>query len=366
MIPGKLVGRGFIKKPACPFCGNIVEPPQELATGMPLEMPLGTCSCGAVYACDITGHNIGVAMVEALVFGCNMDWDLAWSLLPEEDYLQKEVEHYDPVNHIVVPRGVFEGRRIAGVLLFIRLHDDVLEVTAEGVRKRIDRVKRKLANPPTTPGGPKKQLSKKEIERLVAAFDPGPIIEVAAQDKKIIRNLQRLLYSPDPEFRHRAAEILGMASAVIADYDPAPVSKLLQRLFTAISDTAASSWGAFEAIAQIISHKTEIFGGYLSQLFFLLTDESKRADSIYAIGTIAKARPELLRKYTFHFIPFLQDQIPSVRGYTAWLLGNLGAHEVKEDLRALVDDSSPISLYENGLLESKTVGQIAKEALERL
>jgi hypothetical protein len=62
---------------------------------MPHEMPVGSCSCGAVYACDETGHNLGSAMIEALVFGCNMDWDLAWGLLPEEDYLEKLVENYD-------------------------------------------------------------------------------------------------------------------------------------------------------------------------------------------------------------------------------------------------------------------------------
>jgi len=40
------------------------------------EMPLGTCSCGAVYACDVTGHNLGSAMIEALVHACTGDWDL--------------------------------------------------------------------------------------------------------------------------------------------------------------------------------------------------------------------------------------------------------------------------------------------------
>ncbi|UCE64495.1 MAG: PBS lyase, partial [Nitrospirota bacterium] len=104
-------------------------------------MPVGSCSCGAVYACDETGHNLGTAMIEALVFGCNMDWDLAWDLLPEEDYQEKQVGNYDLVNHFVVTGGIYGGRRISGVLLFIRLHEDVLEVTSGGVRKRLNRVK---------------------------------------------------------------------------------------------------------------------------------------------------------------------------------------------------------------------------------
>jgi len=69
----------------CPFCGKPIERPRELATHRPREMPVGSCTCGAVYAYDATGHNLGAAFVEALVFACNWDWDLAWGLLPEED-----------------------------------------------------------------------------------------------------------------------------------------------------------------------------------------------------------------------------------------------------------------------------------------
>ncbi len=59
---------------------------------------LGRCQCGAVYASDETGHNVGAAMVEALVYACNDDWDLAWSLVPEDDYLTGRLENYDADN----------------------------------------------------------------------------------------------------------------------------------------------------------------------------------------------------------------------------------------------------------------------------
>jgi len=67
MIESKFIGRQVIKKPTCPFCGIFIEKPKELSTRMPGEMPVGSCSCGAVYACDETGHNLGSAMIEALV-----------------------------------------------------------------------------------------------------------------------------------------------------------------------------------------------------------------------------------------------------------------------------------------------------------
>jgi len=131
-------GREPIKKPACPFCGSLLlERPKELTTRRPGDMPVGSCSCGAVYACDESGRNMGSALIEALVFGCNMDWDLAWGLVPEDDYQWDVLDNYDLNNHLVIPGGFYESRRIAGALFFVRLHKDVQEVTSEGVMKSL-------------------------------------------------------------------------------------------------------------------------------------------------------------------------------------------------------------------------------------
>ena len=106
---------------------------------MPNEMPVGACLCGAVYACDVTGHNLGTAMMDALLFACNGDWDLAWGLLPEEDYLENELRQYDFETHLVVHSGAYEGRNVTGVLYFIRLDQDIREVTEPGFRKEIEK-----------------------------------------------------------------------------------------------------------------------------------------------------------------------------------------------------------------------------------
>lgn len=365
IIQNRLIGREVVKRPACPFCGMPVEKPKELSTRRMGEMPVGSCSCGAVYACDETGHNLGSAMIEALVFGCNMDWDLAWNLLPEEDYREEIIEQYDYANHLIIPGGFFEGRRISGALFFIRLHEDVQEVTSEGVRKNLDKAPSVLPESASKSAG-KGFLTKVEVEELVQEFKVAPILHVAGEDKRLIRNLQRLLYSGDDLFRQRAAETLGMVSAVIAERDPGTISRLLQRLFTSIIDTAAFTWGAFEAVGEIISHKADLFAGYIPQVYQFLADKNRRAQVLQTIGRVARSRPDLIRKDTFHFIPFLDDPDPLVRGYAAWLLGNLQAKEAREDLEKLREEMCEINIYENGNLEKKTMGQVALEALKKL
>ena len=365
MKESKFLGREIIKRAKCPFCGAHVERPQELNTRMPGEMPVGSCSCGAVYACDETGHKLGAAMIDALVFACDMDWDLAWSLLPEDDYLEEVIDHYDYVTHRIIYTNFFEGRRISGALYFIRLHDDVQEVTAEGVIKRVKKSAPTPSEVPrkrSQPGG----LSKKEIEELVNDYRVEEILSFTPDDAKMVRNLQRLLYSGDDLHRQRAADILGQVSGLIAEGDPGKVSKLLQRLFTAIDDTAAFTWGAFEAVGEIIRYKADLFAGYIPQLYKYLAEETKRVQALEALGRIGKSRPDLIRKISPRLISFLSDSNPRVRGHAALLLGSLGASEARAHLERLLDDDSELRVYDSGELATKTVGELASEALGKL
>ncbi|MCL6500144.1 MAG: hypothetical protein K6U07_08995 [Firmicutes bacterium] len=167
--------------PACPFCGQPVERPRELKTRRPGEMPVGSCPCGAVYACDVTGHNLGAAFIEALVFGCNMDWDLAWSLLPGEDYLEKPVEGYDLESHLIVPGGSFQGRRVRGALYFVRLHRDIREATGEGVQKSLAQAAPAAAAAAPCRPAPQRLPTRQEIEEMVRNYQFAPLLHAAAR-----------------------------------------------------------------------------------------------------------------------------------------------------------------------------------------
>jgi len=361
----KSFSRQITEIPICPFCGLPIERPKELETRRPGEMPVGSCSCGAIYAYDATGHNLGAAFIEALVFGCNMDWDLAWGLLPEEDYLEKIVKHYDYQTHLIVPGGFFNGRRISGALYFVRMHQDIQEVTGEGVKKKLDKALPVSANQ-SNKYIEKKTFTKREIEKMVKEYQVDSLLKIASLDNKVVNKLQRLLYSDDELIRLRAAEILGRVSAVIVQENPGTISNLLQRLFTSVLDSAASSWGAIDAIGEIISNSPEIFAGYTPALYQLLNDESLQAKTLRAIGKIAKVRPDLIRKPASYFISILRSTNPETRGYAALLLGHLKASEAKSELERIQDEKQIINTYKDGQFEKKTVGQMASKALKKI
>ncbi|HEB76233.1 MAG TPA: hypothetical protein ENJ04_07775 [Nitrospirae bacterium] len=115
--------KSVLTEPRCPFCRELFERPHDVTTGLGFFQG-GTCGCGAVYAYDPTGRNLGEAFVDALTYACNEDWSLAWGLVPDEDYSQS-ILNYNLRAHRVSPKkGMAGGLRMSyGKLIFIRLRE---------------------------------------------------------------------------------------------------------------------------------------------------------------------------------------------------------------------------------------------------
>jgi hypothetical protein len=104
--------------PRCPFCNTFLIAPDEVKTETG-EFTGGICGCGAVFACDPTGHNVGEAYLDAITFACGGDWSRCFSLSPEENY-SEAVFNYDPRAHKMWP--VKDIRRDhSGKIVFIKI-----------------------------------------------------------------------------------------------------------------------------------------------------------------------------------------------------------------------------------------------------
>lgn len=366
--PKKSPPKALPVRAECPFCGLPLERPNDLPAHRPREMPVGYCACGAVYAYDATGHNLGAAFAEALVFACNMDWDLAWGLLPEEDYQEKIVEKYDYTTNCIVPGGFIEGRKAGGALYFVRLHEDIREVTEEGVRRRLATAKTAVSST-AAPDKTGPALTKEEVERLVDAYEAAPLLSAAGRDPGVLGKLQRLLYSADAQKRRRAAEFLGRAGAVAAAENPRAVARLLQTLFSSLEDTGSSGWGTIEAIGEVIAATVGTFAGYVPVLYQVLEDRAQEEDTpsrvLHALGRIAGESPALITRPFSSFTRYLSDPRPAVRGQAVFLLGNLNPERAKETTAHLAADAGELDFYEKGEIVKKTVGELVARLLEK-
>lgn len=339
------------------------------------EFPVGRCLCGAIYCCDVTGHNVGAAMVEALVYACEDNDDLAWELLPEEDYLTGRVENYDEVTHQVVDKGNIDGRPARGVLYFIRLHKDMSELAQRLKEKKEENRSKTEAptprvlsvEPPPDPKRKRVKATKRAVYSMVDNQDIDGLVSLCFDDKKTLRLLQRKLYEPSEDARWRVAWLLGKVCARVSTRDPGQVSELLHRLFEACSDSAATNWGMVETIGSIIAERPDIFGAFTRHLLNYLGDDSTQTQVIWALTEIAENRPDLIRDTPFfQLFHFLNHPKAEVRGLMARLLGRIHATEVAIQLMGLNNDNESFQVWENGEKRTTTVAQEAAKAVKAI
>lgn len=362
--------------PWCPFCGQKVGRATDAIERKMHEFKVGRCECGAVYSCDPTGHNIGSAIVETLVLACDNNWDLAWDLLPEDDYLTGRVEDYDELTHQVVNTKNMDGRPVRGVLYFVRLHTAITEISRRVKEKKSAQASQLHADaeqspivmePAPDPKRKRVKATKQDVKRYADLGDIDALVSLCLDDKKTLRLLQRLLYEPTEEQRMRIAWIIGQVTSRVASREPGQVAELIHRLFEACSDSAATPWGMVETLGEIISARPDIFGAFTRHLLNYMGDSSTQIQVVWALGKIARVRPDLIRETPFYnLFHFMSHPDPAMRGQVARLLGRIRATEVAIQMMALTDDMAELSIWEDARCVNYTVSALAQEAVAKI
>ena len=367
--------------PWCPFCGQKVARATDAIERKMQEFQVGRCECGAVYTCEPTGHNVGAAMVETLVFACNDNWDFAWDLMPEDDYLTGRVESYDEITHQVVNIGNIDGRPVRGVLYFVRLHTEIAEI-AKRIKLKQETLGRMSVEPVAGVDGsislpsPEPQLdpkrvkikaTKKGVKEARDKRDIDTLVTLCFDNKKTLRLLQRLLYDVDEGHRWETAWIIGQVCSRVATKEPGQISELLHRLFSAIGDSAATPWGMIETLGEVIAERPDIFGAFTRHLLNYMGDDSTQVQVVWALSRIAEKRPDLIRETPFfNLFHFLKHPKPEMRGLVVQLLGRIRAKEVSMQLLERSNDNETLIIWEAGKPTEYTVSELVQVALEQI
>jgi len=364
-------------RPWCPFCGISVGRPSHAPERKMTEFPVGRCQCGAVYASDATGHNVGAAIVETMVYACQDNDDFAWELIPEDDYLTGRIENYDENTHEVVAKKNVDGRAVRGVLYFVRLHTDIQEIAGRIKEKKdeaLQQIMPSLKDERTVEIEPapaekrvRRKANKELVKQLMDDGDVDSLVALCFDDKKTMRLMQRLLYYPDEIYRWRIAWLIGSVSARVSTREPGSVSELLHRMFEACSDSAATPWGMVETIGCVISKRPDIFGAFTRYLLNYTGDPSTRNQAIWALAEIAEERPDLIRNTPFYTLfHFLKHPEAQVRGQMARLLGRINATEAAMQLFELSMDNQEFMYCKDGVMVTSTVAEAASNAIQKI
>jgi len=350
------------EEPRCPFCYHKIEQPKELPSRKIVEFPVGVCEhCGVVYVYDATGHNMGSAFIEAILFACNDDDSLAFSLSYGDDYTDAIVGNYDIITHTIVPEKVYNERYVRGALIFVKLFDEFRKVTEQQVREKSKKML------PITKNRLRSETFSKELVRQYASENRREeLIALAEEDTRVMNELKRMLYTTDESLRWQVIDMLGEVGNKVSAKRPDIVSKLLSNLLQSAAAPGASAWGSLEAAGAMISATPDLLGEFSPALLSFLQHQDLRKELTWAIGKIASVRPDLVR-YAFRALwSFLGDTDPTVRGYAAWALGNIGYADVIEDLKKLETDDERLLLFRDGRLEEATVALLSKESIKKI
>lgn len=350
------------EEPRCPFCSHKIDQPKELPSRKIVEFPLGVCEhCGAVYSYDVTGHNMGAAFIEALLFACNEDDYLAFSLSYGDDYTDAVVGNYDIVTHTIVPEKIHNDRFVRGVLIFVKLFGQFQEATEQKVKEKF-----KAIQPIVKTRLRSEKFSKEIVRQYVLENKKEDLVSLAEEDSRVINQLQRMLYTPDKHLRWKIIDLLGEVSRRVGEKRPDIISKLINNLLQSAASPGASAWGSLEAIGAIISSNPALFGEFTKPLLSFISQKDLWREVTWAIGKIATAAPGLVKLAFRGLISLLDNPDPVLRGYASWALGNIGFDDVIGQLKAIETDENKLTLWRDGDLQEVTVGRLAREAIQKL
>lgn len=180
---------------------------------------------------------------------------------------------------------------------------------------------------------------------------------------KITRFLVRLTYTKDDLLRCQATEALGLVSAIISDNDPEEIRDLIRRfLWTMTEESGTVNYGAPEAVAEIIYNRPQLYADLAPMMITAAIDEAVfQRGMLWAIGRLA-GQVNYILEIVPKIISFLDSPNPTLRGYAAWALGEIGIKHCIDQLNELNDDNNLLNIYINGKLHQKTVGELAELA----
>jgi hypothetical protein len=333
--------------PTCPFCGSFIQKPEVIPLPY-VEHEGGVCQCGAVYTLSSTGYDRGSAFISALLLALSGDWDLAWDLIPDEDYKEIWIEGYDPENHLVYPEGVDTGRKIRSALVFIKLADDVQELKKENLSKIL---KRDEALLDTTF---KKRLPRQELENLVCERNFSDLVNYLLAEPKNLNELQKLLYHPEEKIRLLSAYGLGLAAGLLNKREPQRVLDLIKRLLYAGADSASSAWGALPACGEVIRNTGDQYSAYVKNILAFLAFKENIPHALIALARISEVNPKSIKdKPYLRLISVFREKVPLWQAYIIQIFSNLKARELLSEREFLCRDE--VRIFDFEMADYKTV-----------
>ncbi len=208
---------------------------------------------------------------------------------------------------------------------------------------------------------------KKRIRDIVKERAFEKLSALPASRKRILTILISLTYDRKDILSWRAIEAIGVFTGDLSLSDPEAVRHTVERLLWMIRDESGGiGWSVPEILAEIVVNNPDLCSDIPPIIVSFHDEPPLRAGVLRAVGRIGTIHEEMIHDAAPVVRMCLGSDDSAVRGIAAWSLGEMGIPGMEDELMRLAEDTSPVTLYEEGDLREKTVGEIARGSLELL
>lgn len=221
---------------------------------------------------------------------------------------------------------------------------------------------------------------KKDVRAILAAEDwLDRLAELEAWPPgELVPPLFNLRLDRDEAVRWRAVPAFGQTAARMAEASMEKTRVIMRTCMWYMNEESGNlGWGIphFMAEAMVRSERiAEEYHKILASYIFcdedcdgnFLDHPELRRDVFWGLARLAGERPEYVAHGERFLLAALDEEDAYNRAYAAWCLGILGAESARDRLKELTGDDTEIRTFRNNELQDLTVGDMVREALERI
>ena len=214
---------------------------------------------------------------------------------------------------------------------------------------------------------------KKTVRRLLAEEELEKVAELSVQGEPVLGVLMALTFDPEPVISWRAVEAMGITTRRMSHVNRPQVMEHVRRLFWLITEeSGAVFWRSPECLAECAAQNPVLLRDFIPIAFHLVETlepedlEHFRPGTLWAVARLAELADE---KHVDTVLPLVEDALdeedPQARGMAVWALGRLGREEILRRHEGTLEDRGEFLLYRDREVGETTVGDLAREVLEK-
>ena len=214
---------------------------------------------------------------------------------------------------------------------------------------------------------------KASVRQLLAAENFDAALDALRQlpGRQAVNPLFSCFYSGDEQLRWRAIVAMGVVVSHLAETSLESARVVMRRLMWNLNDESGGiGWGSPEAMGEITARHTglanefaNILISYINPQGNFLEYEPLQRGSLWGVGRLAHARPELARSAAAFLPAFYTSPDAYLRGIAIWATGPILEDRLRPLLVDRLTDNAPLRLFRQMRMNPTTVAELADAVL---